>query len=283
MSSESQTEEHAMPDTSKKKALELIDKSIAEREQLPQRGKLPPALLPWKGWVRTAQKRVGQIFPPPSEHVDEIEPLLTKILDKHWAEECLSVSLEAVSLLRSFRSEIEDRWDDEGPVANHSKRTPEAVARTKAEEALSKDIFIVHGHDEEAKQTVARFVGQLGLEAIILHERPNLGRTLIEKFESESLVDFAIVVLTPDDMGYPAKDSDKVEPRARQNVIFELGFFIGALKRKYVCALIKGDVKKPSDYDGIVYIEMDPKGAWKQDLAREMKHAGVDVDMNKMI
>jgi hypothetical protein len=106
----------------------------------------------------------------------------------------------------------------------------------------SKDIFIVHGHDEAAKPAVARFIEHLGLHPIILHEQADRGRTIIEKFEHHSDVGFAVVLLTPDDMGHPKDEPPKSNPRARQNVIFELGFFFGMLNCSRVCALLKGDI-----------------------------------------
>ena len=140
----------------------------------------------------------------------------------------------------------------------------------------------MHGHDEEAKLTVARFIENIGLIPIILHERPNEGKTIIEKFESNSDVCFAIVLLTPDDFcGKQNIDVQEFKYRARQNVIFELGFFIGKVGRDKVCALVKGEVERPSDYDGIVYVGLDPNGGWKMLLAREMKAAGLDIDLNK--
>ncbi len=113
-----------------------------------------------------------------------------------------------------------------------------------------KKIFIVHGHDEEAKYSLARFLEKLGIEVIILHEQPNGGRTIIEKFEDYSDVSYAVVLLTPNDLGGGKNDLDFL-PRARQNVIFELGFFIGALGRERVCALHKGEVEIPSIFRGI--------------------------------
>lgn len=146
----------------------------------------------------------------------------------------------------------------------------------------SKDIFIVHGHDEAAKQVVARFIEKLGLHAIILHEQPDKGRTIIEKFEDHTDVGFAVVLLTPDDMGYPKDKPSEGKPRARQNVVLELGYFSGILGRSSVCALLKGDIEIPSDYAGVLYTPMDNAGAWKFTLAREIKAAGIDVDLNKL-
>jgi predicted nucleotide-binding protein len=143
-------------------------------------------------------------------------------------------------------------------------------------------VFIVHGHDEVAKQQAARLVETLGLRAVILHEQPNKGRTIIEKFESHANAAFAIVLLTPDDFGGVKSDPSKVHDRARQNVVLELGFFFGKLGRGRVCALLKGHVEKPSDIDGILYVAMDDKGAWRLDVAKEMRAAGLSVDLNKL-
>jgi hypothetical protein len=153
-------------------------------------------------------------------------------------------------------------------------------------EILSQDqnkIFIVHGHDEEAKQSVARFLERLDIEVVILHEQPNQGRTIIEKFEDYSDVSYAVVLLTPDDMGGCKNDLDDLLPRARQNVIFELGFFIGALGRERVCALYRGEVEIPSDFSGVLWILMDSEGAWQFKLAKEIKAAGFGIDLNRLV
>lgn len=112
--------------------------------------------------------------------------------------------------------------------------------------SASNKVFIVHGHDELALQSLARFVEKLGLQAIVLKEQPNQGRTIIEKFEDSAReVGFAVVLLTPDDLGGVA-DNSAPSSRARQNVIFELGYFAGALGRGRVCLLRKGDIEIPS-------------------------------------
>ena len=141
-------------------------------------------------------------------------------------------------------------------------------------------IFVIHGRDEGTKSIVARFLEKLGLEAVVLHEQPNAGRTVIEKFEDFARVGFAVVLLTPDDRGGLQDDGADFEPRARQNVIFELGYFIGKLGRKRVCALVKGGVEWPSDYNGVLYVSLDNLGAWKMELLRELKEAGYSVDAN---
>lgn len=146
-----------------------------------------------------------------------------------------------------------------------------------------KSVFVVHGHDEEAKQATARFLEKLKLQPVILGERPDEGRTVIEKFERDSDVSFAVVIMTPDDIGYPTGHEDMARPRARQNVVLELGYFIGKLKRSRVAVLYKGSVEIPSDYHGVVYIQMDEADGWKLRLARELKQAKMQVDLNDAV
>jgi predicted nucleotide-binding protein len=166
----------------------------------------------------------------------------------------------------------------EGITGGVAASTPEHKSKS-----LSKDIFIVHGHDEAAKHEVARFIEQLGLRAIILHEKPDEDKTIIEKAEHHSNVGFAVVLLTPDDVGHPKNRPSEASPRALQNVVFELGYFIGKLGRSRVYALRKSGFEIPTDYSGVLYKPMDDAGAWKYDLAKEIKHAGIDVDTNKAL
>ncbi|HYT43160.1 MAG TPA: nucleotide-binding protein [Methylomirabilota bacterium] len=147
---------------------------------------------------------------------------------------------------------------------------------------LSKKVFVVHGHDEGAKEAVARFISKLGLQPIILNEQPNSGKTIIEKFEdSAEEVGFAVVLLTPDDMGYPRDKPEELKPRPRQNVVLELGYFLAKLGRSRVCALYKGNVELPSDYDGVIYLKMDSH--WQIDLAKEIRQVIKDIDLNKVL
>lgn len=143
-----------------------------------------------------------------------------------------------------------------------------------------KRVFVVHGHDGEAKESVARFLQKIGLEPIILHEQASSGRTVIEKFETYSHgVAFAVVLLTADDVGAALTDASNLRARARQNVIMELGYFIGKLGRMRVCALHKGSLELPSDYQGVIYLEMDQGGAWKTKLAQELVQAKVTIEL----
>ena len=148
----------------------------------------------------------------------------------------------------------------------------------------SRKVFVVHGHDNEAKEATARFLEKIGLQPIVLHEQPSAGRTVIEKFENYSGdIAFAVVLLTADDVGGVATSSTNLRARARQNVILELGYFMGRLSRFKVCALHKGDVELPSDYQGILYIEMDSAGAWKSKLAQELVQAKLPIELSGLL
>jgi predicted nucleotide-binding protein len=151
-----------------------------------------------------------------------------------------------------------------------------------SDKKLTNSVFIVHGHDEALLQNVARFTEKLNLKPIILFEQPGKSKTIVEKLESYSNTNYAIVLFTPDDIGKGAKD-EHYNPRARQNVVLELGFFIGKLKRENVCVLYDESVELPSDYRGVEYIKIDLDGAWKLKLAKELKSSGLSIDMNNAI
>jgi predicted nucleotide-binding protein len=158
-----------------------------------------------------------------------------------------------------------------------------ATARQRSHTpSSSRKVFVVHGRDDQSKEAVARTLERLNLEAVILHEQAAQGRTLIEKFEVHSDVAFAIVLLTPDDIGYPHDEPAKAQPRACQNVVLELGFFLGRLGRDKVCALKRGDVEAPSDIDGLEYIPMDDGGAWRFHMAGEIANVIDGVDLNNL-
>lgn len=181
---------------------------------------------------------------------------------------------QALSLLRQAVRSLEEEIETE---------VPDLLPPTKAEIAATKSnkVFVVHGHDVAAREAMARFLEKIGLEAIILHEQPDQGRTIIEKFEDyASEVAFAVVLLTPDDLA-GAIDSSSPSTRARQNVIFELGYFVGKLGRGRACLLKKGKIEIPSDLFGVIYTEMDSEDGWKLKLVKELKAAKLTFDANK--
>ena len=140
-------------------------------------------------------------------------------------------------------------------------------------------IFDAHGHDEAMKQSVARFLEKLGVEVIILHEKPDGGSTIIEKFFQFSNVQFAIVLISADDSSTAGNQF-----RARQNVIFELGFFLGKLGRDRVLALYRPaqEIEWPSDYSGVLRKPFDDSGGWKMEIARELRKADIPISQDSL-
>lgn len=147
---------------------------------------------------------------------------------------------------------------------------------------MSNNIFIVHGHDERTKLDVARTIEKLGLNPIILSEQPNQGQTIIEKFELHSNVGFAVILLTADDLG-KVKNEEEDKYRARQNVILEMGYFIGKLGRNKVFPLYENGVELPSDLHGVLYNQIDDSASWKFKLAKELNAAGYNVNANNIL
>lgn len=161
--------------------------------------------------------------------------------------------------------------------------TEDAQEKENSVPGIGNRVFIVHGHDEAAKETVARFIERLPLKVVILHEQANQGRTIIEKLEGISQVDYAVVLFTPDDVGAGKDQRDNLQPRARQNVVFELGWFCGYLGWERVCVLYKEGVEILTDYLGVCYVKFDADGGWKLPLARELKKIGFEFDLNNAL
>jgi predicted nucleotide-binding protein len=141
----------------------------------------------------------------------------------------------------------------------------------------SKKIFVVHGHNEKVKGEVVSFLKGLNLMPITLDEQSNNGMTIIEKLEGHSEVNFAIILMTDDDVGKPSGHK-KLKKRARQNVIFEHGYFTGKLSRKKVCVLYMEGVELPSDLSGVVYISYDVDNLWREKLIKEIKSSGISTE-----
>ncbi len=179
----------------------------------------------------------------------------------------------AIATLRGAIKTLEERIADETSNTQHSNSATEPAYETDS-------IFVVHGHDGEVKQSVARFVEGLGLTAVILDEQANRGMTIIEKLEHHADVGYAIVLLTPDDVG--GKSTEDLRRRPRQNVVLELGLFVGRLGRDRVCAIVRGkDIELPSDIQGLVWA--DYESDWMLKVAKELKAAGYEIDMNKAV
>ncbi|MCY3870191.1 MAG: nucleotide-binding protein [Gemmatimonadetes bacterium] len=265
----------------KDKAIQRLQKALNAIEDLKQQQRRSSS-PEFQKWDRNTEIAIANTFGENSRHVSDftsisyVPPIATSGMtgsDYHgWY---ISGLEQATSVLQSMIEEVEEYWEDDslaaGVSTSDNKTSPEHL----------RDVFIIHGRDDGTKEIVARFIERLGLKPIILHEEPNQGQTIIEKFEQHAEVAFAIALLTPDDTGGLADKEQPHKPRARQNVIFEFGYFMGKLGRQRVCALKKENVETPSDYDGVLYIPFDESGAWRMKLVGELKTAGLDVDANR--
>jgi len=196
------------------------------------------------------------------------------------------LNLGVVQALCSIEDDgsLSGRWKSD--IGTEGAFTARRFESKKLAPALpsSNSVFLVHGHDEGSKHAVARFLDQIGVVPVILQEQINRGMTVIEKFEDfASRAGFAVVLMTPDDVGYPQAKEEEKKMRPRQNVVLELGYFAAKLGRSKTLVLTKGDVEMPSDVFGLIYESMDKNDGWKMRLARELKAAGFAIDMNKAI
>ena len=268
-----------MTGTRKHEALERLRRAHSKISELEQIESSSPEFAKWK---RNTEVAIVKTFGETTRHLPDFTGITYSLSfftaetpDHVFREAYLDGLKRARSVLESMLEEIGEYWEDDEAELVHAEH-PAAQAYS------AKKIFIVHGRDSEAKETVARFLQKLQLEPVILHEKANEGRTIVEKFEEYGRVGFAIVLLTPDDVG-KLRTGEVLEPRARQNVIFEFGYFIGRLGRGRVCALRKGELEVPSDYDGVVYIPMGGSDGWQLALARELRNAGFAIDMNRVL
>ena len=268
-----------MTKTAKATALQRLQRAQSKISELEQ---LPSSSPEFTKWQRNTEVAIVKTFGNDTRHFPDftninysLSVVSTSTTDAEFEEAYRRGLGRARSVLESMLEEIEEYWEDEETKSRRS-------ARATSQSTDGYELFVVHGRDNEAKETVARFLQKLQLKPIILHEKPNEGRTIVEKFEEYGRVGFAIVILTPDDVG-KLQNTQALNPRARQNVIFEFGYFVGRLGREHVCALKKGELEIPSDYDGVIYIAMDDTDAWQIALARELKTGGFAIDMNRLL
>ncbi len=214
---------------SKKKTMGRMQRVLDEIYELETSTDDSPEFL---RWYRNAQVTIKKTF---GDQSGQIEDFLECF---HLADYHSDALERAGAILDSMLDEIDEYWDDDSQTSTFAPRHIISNPDTKK-------VFVIHGRDKGTREMVAGFLKKLELQPVILSEQSSRGRTIIEKFEQHAEVGFAIALLTPDDTG--SLEGDKKRPRARQNVIFELGFFIGKLGRERVCALTKGDVEIPSE------------------------------------
>jgi len=174
------------------------------------------------------------------------------------------------------------------PVVQENSQPNESSSSTQINN-VSKKVFIVHGHDDTSREQLELILHKLGLDPFVLANTGGQGLTIIEALESriginQNQTSFGIVLMTPDDMGYASNaGADSIQPRARQNVVLEMGMLVSSIGRKNMAILVKGHIEKPSDADGILYIafnnhvkETVPK------LANRLKDSGFILSPDKI-
>jgi len=187
---------------------------------------------------------------------------------------------EGVSHMRNLFNTLLAELD---AFPHHERETEETPILT---EPTHVKVFIVHGHDTELLSAIEGYISKLGLSPVILRNQPSQGRTIVEKIEDYSDVSSAVVLLSPDDLAY-ARNAKPTNARfrARQNVIFELGFFIGKLGRRHVIAVhrVHENFEMPTDYEGVIFIPYDESGGWKLGLAKELQAIGFKFDAARLL
>lgn len=247
------------------KALELLNSRPLTSDQ-------------YAAWENTTREFLVMAFGPDSPNVRSVMDIghygsFPMNASEQWWENHRALSLQRkTSVLESCIEVLETQ-----------------VEGTKTEEQeeelpIGDRVFLVHGRDQAMREETARFLEHLSVEVVILREQPNSGRTIIEKFIDYSDVGFAVVLLTGDDRGGLRDEPyESQKPRARQNVLLELGFFLGKLGRQRVCALYQDGVDIPTDYQGVAFVRIDDGGGWRLEVARELKAAGFPIDMNRAL
>lgn len=190
--------------------------------------------------------------------------------------------------LNNFQGYVDNKIQKLKSILGRLDLIPESFAGKKISslKSYSNKVFVVHGHDEGAKANLEIFLRDIGMEPIVLHRQADQGKTIIEKFEQYSDVGYAFILLTPDEVAYlvseeKSEDRDrKKEKRARPNVIFEYGFFVGRLGRERVCCLLKGGISLPSDLSGIIYKQFNESiEEVGVGILKELKAAGYEVNI----
>jgi predicted nucleotide-binding protein len=162
-------------------------------------------------------------------------------------------------------------------------KLPADAVQTTTNAATNK-VFIVYGHDVEAREQLELLLRRMKLEPVILQNLPIGGQTIIEKLETNLDVRYACVLLTPDDEGHPTDQPKEKKPRARQNVVLELGMFLVRLGRKRVAILHKGNLELPSDINGLIYIKFNKRvDEVTGRLGAELQEAGFPINIKDLL
>jgi hypothetical protein len=146
----------------------------------------------------------------------------------------------------------------------------------------SREIFVVHGHDYSARDSLVRILNVLDFMPVVLVQEAGRSQTIIEHIEKRvQNVGYAFILYTADDLGHQEHEPER--PRARQNVIFEHGILLGLLGRERTCALVKGDVEIPSDLSGVIHEKFRNLDEEALKIVKTLKDAGYQVDASRLV
>jgi len=248
------------------KTEELIERKLV-KEVIGQEP--PKEIQPKEAQPRETITRGGRPIEEPPAEGPSIEKLPKKKLLK-----------EIVSNEKSQREEPSREVSDKIRLL---REDPPSTTVLNQSQLLGSNTLFIHGRDESAKESLSKFIERLGLRALIIHEPTEGGRSIIEKLGQFPNIDFAIFLFTTGDIA-PSRDKPREgQARVSQNVDFEFGYFVGKLGQKRVCVLYKEGVEIPLNYPGIAVIPIDSRGGWRLLVAKEIKEAGIEIDLNKAV
>lgn len=228
-------------------------------------------------WENTTKDYLIKTFGSKSQNVNAVinasssVGLYMGMSDEKFEEHVTSKTENQIKMLQSCIEQLETEIE----LFKGKEKIDEKI---KMEKVSSSKIFIVHGRDNEMKREVQILTDRAELDGIVLHELPDRGRTIIDKLiqESEEAC-YVIALLSPDD------EIVNGSSRARQNVILEIGYFLGKLGKERVRLLKRGDVEIPSDLHGILFENYDSEGNWRMKILKEMKAVGIKINIEKVL
>ncbi len=242
----------------------------------------------FKTWHRRTLKFLSNLFGEKSDEAIDFKETsyspsvlsLDDDIDGEYYNSYMATLKNIKTTLQSYMDDAIEKDNENTQIVIKDDKIGTYI-ETEVNKKSNNKVFIVHGHDDLMLSETENLICKLELEPIILKNQANGGlSTIIEKFEDSSDVSFAIVLFTSDDIGYKKGDDKNAKTRARQNVVFELGYFAGKLGRKNVSIINNGVEELPSDIQGVVYTPNE--AGWKYKIADELKKAGLNVDMNKI-
>lgn len=213
------------------------------------------------------------------DEYDSFGSMFISLYEKTWNEK-----------LKEFNSKIDDKNHRLASIIERlelisiASKNIEIPDSHSVSSVKTNKVFVVHDHDESSKTNLEIFLKEIGLTPVVLHRQADEGLTIIEKFEKHSEVDYAFILLTPDEISYLSSDKEinpndrREEYRARPNVIFEFGYFIGKLGRSRVCCLYTGNVSLPSDVSGMIYKKYEKNiDEVAYGVIKDLKAAGYEI------